>query len=421
VELNSNLIRKTPLISSGTVYKSLMEICKIGNRWPGTVGEKSMIDYVHNEMKSVLDKVELEEYLYPNYTPLSSSLIIKHPINRSIPCISIEYSQNSLVEGELIHIGEGWRKDFKTLLNLGNTIKDKIVIARTDRSDIVCREAEKFEAAGVIIISDSPFNTIRQLSSQLGFEKDVDLKEFGVSIPGVIVNKESGEYILSILSSNTVEVEIEHKSIVEIKKSYNVVGYLYGSKEPDEQVIIGAHYDTQLGIEGAWDNGSGCAALLEICKVCAGMKHIRTMVFCAFGCEEVGLFGSTSFVHKRENHLKNIISYINLDSTCADICFIHEVLVTRDTMEFALKIIKENTNWNINLFRQFTKLDHAQDSAEFVKYGVNAIWASEEGNPYFHTKYDTIDTISPTNLAIALRVSLLPFFYLSNIEEIPFA
>ena len=418
--LNNNLIAKTPLVSSGRVYKSLMELCEIGNRWPGTVGEKRAAGYIQREMKSIIGNVDIEEYNYPHYTPLFSLFNINKPFKKTIYCIPLEYSKSGAIEGELIYVGEGWKKDFELLTDSSNTFKDKIVLARTNRPYIVSDIAIKLGAVGIVIISDSPFNTIRQITSQMGFTKEENLKNFGASIPGIIINKEDGEYVLSLLSNNSVEVKIEHKSLVDIRKSYNIIGHVFGSKLPDEKVIIGAHYDTQLDIVGAWDNGSGCSALLEICRACSNIKPKRTMVFCAFGCEEIGLFGSTNFVRNRENDVKNIISYINLDSTSADICYIHRILASKNMMDFALKIVKENTNWMVNVYREFNPLDHEQDSGEFVKHGINAIWASEEGNPYFHTKFDTIDTVSALNLAKATRVALLPFFYLANTDDIPF-
>ena len=145
------------------------------------------------------------------------------------------------------------------------------------------------------------------------------------------------------------------------------------------------------------------------------------MRFCAFGCEEIGLFGSTSYVRRRVAERDKMHCYINLDSTSADVCTTHELLATKNMLDFALEIIKGNTNWKISQFREFVPLDHEQDSAEFVKQGVNAIWAHEEGNPFFHTRYDTLETIGRAKLARAVRVDLLLFYYLSKCEEEGFA
>ena len=420
MELNQELIAITPQVSSGNLHESMMDICGIGNRWVGTSGEEQAIEYMQSKMKFMTHELLMEEYSYPLYAPELASLIVRHPVKKSIDCVGAEYAENGSVEGRLIYVGEGSSGDFATLLKAGVEFKDVVVLARSNRPYVVCREGAKWGAVGAILISDSPFNTIRQITSQMGFEKGADLMKFGAPIPAVIVGRDSGEHLASLASAGPVEVKIMHSSSVKLKQSYNVIGYVHGRDKPQEQVIIGAHYDTQQEIEGAWDNASGCAALLEIMRVCSTTKPKRTMVFCAFGGEEIGLFGSTHFVQGREKELANIIGYINLDSTSADMCYIHELLVTKGMKDFALGVIKENTNWWINQFREYTPLDHEQDSAEFVKCGVNAIWAHEEGNPYFHTKYDTLATINPAKHALATRVALLPFFYLANVEDVSF-
>jgi hypothetical protein len=279
---------------------------------------------------------------------------------------------------------------------------------------------EKEGALGLIVISDSPFESIRQITSQMGFEKEEDLTNFGIDMPGVVVSRGSGDLLLSLASGGPVEVHVEQHSTVEIKTAHNVVSCLYGEKYPEEKVVVGAHYDTQYGIVGAWDNGSGCAALLEIHRTCRKMKPARIMVFCSFGGEEIGLFGSTNFVRDRKDELENLKLYVNLDSTSGDICYIHELVGTEKTLGFAQEIISDFTDWSITQQRVYASIDHDQDSAPFVWSGVNAIWTHEEGNAFFHTLDDTIETMSPKKLERATRVALLPFYYTSNIQKLPF-
>lgn len=257
MELNTDLIVKTPMVSPGRLYKTMMDICEIGNRWPGTLGDQRAIEYIQEQMKHLIDKVELEEYPYSFYTPVFSALNIRKPVKKSLPCVPVEHSKNGVIEGDLIYVGEGWKKNFEALLSAGSTFKDKIVIARSNRPYRVCPEAASLGATGAIIISDSPFNTIRQIASQMGYEKGEDLREFGASIPAVVIDREHGEYVLSLATSHSVEVMMEHRSTVELKKSYNIVGYIPGLEKPEEQVIIGAHYDTQLEIQGAWEMVQG--------------------------------------------------------------------------------------------------------------------------------------------------------------------
>jgi hypothetical protein len=110
----------------------------------------------------------------------------------------------------------------------------------------------------------------------------------------------------------------------------NVVALIPGtsSKLGGEVVVVGAHYD-HLGLggfgaldpdstgrvhNGADDNASGTAALLEIGRALAGRKPARTIVLIAFSGEELGTLGSTYFVqHAVPEPIDSLYAMLNLD------------------------------------------------------------------------------------------------------------
>jgi len=59
-----------------------------------------------------------------------------------------------------------------------------------------------------------------------------------------------------------------------------------GSANPEETLLVGAHYDSVLGSPGANDNSSGVAALLELARLLADRELPRTLRFVAFVNEE---------------------------------------------------------------------------------------------------------------------------------------
>ena len=64
--------------------------------------------------------------------------------------------------------------------------------------------------------------------------------------------------------------------------AYNVTAVnleveIVGSLQPEEIVVIGAHYDTVAGCPGANDNGSGVAALLELARLLVDARPRRTV------------------------------------------------------------------------------------------------------------------------------------------------
>jgi hypothetical protein len=109
----------------------------------------------------------------------------------------------------------------------------------------------------------------------------------------------------------------------------NVLAVLEGQgPHADETLVIGAHYD-HLGHggpgslapgvneihNGADDNGSGTAALLEVARRLASRpeKLSRRVVFIAFTGEERGLLGSAHYVKNPLYPLQNTIAMLNMD------------------------------------------------------------------------------------------------------------
>ncbi|MEP6688881.1 MAG: M28 family peptidase, partial [Gemmatimonadales bacterium] len=120
----------------------------------------------------------------------------------------------------------------------------------------------------------------------------------------------------------------QHAHVAGLKGS-NVIGLLPG-RDPvlrNEAVIVGAHYD-HLGLggfgsldpdstghvhNGADDNASGAAMLLEIAERLAAAPPARTIIFIAFSGEELGLLGSAYYVKQPIYPLSTTLAMINLD------------------------------------------------------------------------------------------------------------
>ncbi len=101
----------------------------------------------------------------------------------------------------------------------------------------------------------------------------------------------------------------------------NIIGVLEGSTRPHEVVIISAHYD-HVGssgnkkkdsiYNGANDNASGTAAVMELARYFAKQgKNERTIIFCAFGGEELGLLGSVFFAEFIQP--QHVIAVLNIE------------------------------------------------------------------------------------------------------------
>ena len=123
------------------------------------------------------------------------------------------------------------------------------------------------------------------------------------------------------------KVSFDLRSTVAQKSSQNVIGYLPGTEAPDETVIYLAHWDhlgkheghdpdagTDMLYNGAVDNATGVAGIIEIAEKFAAAPPRRSVVFLAVTLEESGLLGSKYYVAQPSFPLEKTVGVINLDA-----------------------------------------------------------------------------------------------------------
>lgn len=134
-----------------------------------------------------------------------------------------------------------------------------------------------------------------------------------------------------VFSTNTI-LTAKTDIIREKAVSRNVAFILKGTDPvlSNEYVLVGAHYD-HLGMGGegsgsrvpdesaihygADDNASGVASLLELARYFAANKSLasRSIIFVAFGAEEMGIIGARYFTEHSPVPVKSIKAMINMD------------------------------------------------------------------------------------------------------------
>jgi hypothetical protein len=98
----------------------------------------------------------------------------------------------------------------------------------------------------------------------------------------------------------------------------NVAGVIPGALAPPRYLVVSAHYD-HLGhagdevFNGADDNASGVAVLLELGETLEAGELTHTLLLIAFDGEEQGLAGSRAFVERPPVPLGRIDGIVNLD------------------------------------------------------------------------------------------------------------
>ncbi len=121
-----------------------------------------------------------------------------------------------------------------------------------------------------------------------------------------------------------LRVSLEIRNEVERSSSSNLAALLPGSSRPDEYVVYMAHWDhfgrdeTLEGDQiynGALDNATGTAALLEIAEAFRGLEEppARSVLFLAVTAEEQGLLGSAHYAERPLKPLDRTVAALNID------------------------------------------------------------------------------------------------------------
>lgn len=214
----------------------------------------------------------------------------------------------------------------------------------------------------------------------------------------------------------------------------NVVGFLPGLANSDEIIVIGAHYD-HLGMgdfgslyrgdtkrihNGADDNASGTAGVLELAQYFSNNRPLTSILFIAFSGEEMGLLGSQHYVDNPTVDIESTLAMINMDmigrmSNKKLMIFgtgttetWPDILQTANTEELDLDLVSDGTG--------------ASDHTPFYYKDIPSLHYFTDTHSDYHRPSDDVDYINAEGEALALKHLVRVINYLDTIdkEQLPF-
>jgi putative aminopeptidase FrvX len=197
---------------------------------------------------------------------------------------------------------------------------------------------------------------------------------------------------------------------------YNVAGILPGKSKPGEIVLFSAHYD-HLGVvkrkkdsimNGANDNASGTTAVLMLAKYFAARNdNERTLLFCAFAGEELGLKGAAGFMDYIDP--VKIVAGVNIEMIGVPQYGKKTIFITGEEESTFGRIIRKNIDKkDARIIRDpdpDKNLYQRSDNYVFVKKGVPAhsIMASSDTEKCYHEPCDQVDRIDIPNMTAIIQ------------------
>lgn len=234
--------------------------------------------------------------------------------------------------------------------------------------------------------------------------------------------------------------QVEPDSIAALKNGVhqklslnNVLGMIKG-KNPNEYVIVGAHYD-HLGIDpmldgdqiynGADDNASGVSAVLQIARafIETGKQPERNVIFAFWDGEEKGLLGSKAFAQTFPD-IKKVKGYLNFDMIGRnnnDAKPTHVVyFYTESHPAFGQWLKDDIKKYNLNLTPDYRPWDRpvgGSDNSTFAKLDIPIIWYHTDAHPDYHLPGDHTERINWDKVVNITKASFLNMWYMANEKE----
>jgi hypothetical protein len=197
----------------------------------------------------------------------------------------------------------------------------------------------------------------------------------------------------------------------------NIVAYKNGTQSDKQAYILCAHYDcvgsSNAPFQGADDNASGVAAVLESARVLNSLNFPYTIVLAFWDEEELGLLGSQAFAPDGPLGYWDVKGVINMDMIAWDgdndsLAMIHAMPVA-SSVSLALKMTELNVKYQTELQTVIQNPGETNtDQQSFWFTGATAVGLTEDYendfNPHWHQWSDSLEYM---NLPYFTKISRL--------------
>jgi Zn-dependent M28 family amino/carboxypeptidase len=258
---------------------------------------------------------------------------------------------------------------------------------------------------------------------------------------GSVESTQAQNYIEASLIENNVypfqekfRHPFEHKIFFSKKEGVNIIGYVKGTRFPNQYIVLSAHYD-HLGkkgsrvYNGADDNASGTAAVLAFSEAIAKMPLKHSIIFLFTDGEEVNLLGAKAFIEQQKQLLPKIMLNINIDMIAGSkntkrlhyidkrldkILAKNEINLLAALSKSSKIKIKRGFKKSITRTNHSSNLINASDHASFNRKHIPFIYFGVGEHKNYHTVHDDFYNV---NLPFFTQASQSIFQYLMFFDE----
>jgi aminopeptidase YwaD len=388
---------------ASSAYRFMERLVKdIGNRESGTDAERRAAQQIKSWFEEFgLSNIRTEEF------EVQTSQILKEeaklPDGTRIECTAVGNSMSTPPEGveaETVMLESTSQEALKKIENKIAVLS--IVLYQKDFFKVL-----KANPVALIYPSRTPLAPTIYRSVHAEFvEKE--------NVPAVSIAHDD---VLNVLKGpKKLRIVTEVKKVT--AKSQNVLGEVPGVLE-DEDILIGAHYDTVRSVMGAHDNAAGTSLVLELARIFAGEKPNRTLKIVAFGSEELGLRGSFHHAENPEN-VKNLRLCLDFDVHGILLGSLSAVVLGPEELKSYLSFTAKELGIRLQATSELGM--GGSDHMPLAFYGVPSIMLSRGGGAaqIMHTNLEDLRWCGQEAFIPAGKLSQTLLDRLLRAEELPF-
>jgi len=298
----------------------------VGSRLSGSEGAEKAVQYTRKQMETLgFDKVYLQEVMVPHWVrgEKETAYIQDNKTKITVPICalggSIATPKNGIT-AEVIEI-----HSFDELKALGaDKIKGKIVFynrpmnngaieafdaysGAVDQRYAGAKEASNLGAVGTIVRS---MNLRQDDFPHAGGQSYGDIPK-DKYIPTAAISTNGAELLSKTLKKNPNLKFYFKQSCQQLEDvlSYNVVGEIKGTENPEKIMVVGGHLDSWDLADGSHDDGAGVVQSMEVMNIFKNLnyKPKNTLRVVLFMNEENGTRGGKKYeelsLANKENHI----------------------------------------------------------------------------------------------------------------------
>ncbi len=318
---------------NGKSYESLRYLCKgIGQRISGSAGAQKSVEWSKKLMESYgFDKVYLQEVMVPHWVrgAKETAFIIDGKNRIPVPIAALGMTVATPKEGITANVIEV--QNLKEVQTLGEAaIKGKIVFFNRafdpkfietgmaygtagDQRFMGPAVAAKYGAVGVIVRSLTEALDDYPHTGATLIDKD------GKNIPAAAISTKAANKLSAMLKMRKFPAAKFYfkqscQTLPDVL-SYNVVGELTGTENPNKFITVGGHLDSWDLAEGAHDDGTGVMQSAEVLRIfkAIGYRPKNSVRAVFFMNEENGHKGGLKYAELAAQNKEEHIAAIETD------------------------------------------------------------------------------------------------------------